>query len=187
MKAHDLKHFINDFRASKSLNDNDLKELQDAVEKYESSPKTGNKTLDMVLSEKSYLCRKKNIPLYIMAKDNPLDFIKVADMTSLFGNLLSNAIEYEETVKDEAKRFILLKISKKANIILVHMENFCDEKLVFKDGLPVSTKGDERFHGFGLKSVSYITKKYDGNIRIHQENGLYCADIIFPIPETKAA
>ncbi len=186
MKAHDLKHFINDFRASKSLNDNDLKELQDAVEKYESSPKTGNKTLDMVLSEKSYLCRKKNIPLYIMAKDNPLDFIKVADMTSLFGNLLSNAIEYEETVKDEAKRFILLKISKKANIILVHMENFCDEKLVFKDGLPVSTKGDERFHGFGLKSVSYITKKYDGNIRIHQENGLYCADIIFPIPETKA-
>ena len=80
-----------------------------------------------------------------------------------------------------------MKISKKANIILVHMENFCDEKLVFKDGLPVSTKGDERFHGFGLKSVSYITKKYDGNIRIHQENGLYCADIIFPIPETKAA
>lgn len=187
MKAHDLKHFINDFRESKSLNDSDLKELQDAVEKYESSPKTGNKTLDMVLSEKSYLCHKENIPFYIMAKDNPLDFIKAADMTSLFGNLLSNAIEYEETVKEEAKRFVLLRISKKANIILVHTENFCDEKPVFKDGLPVSTKGDERFHGFGLKSVSYIVKKYEGNIRIHQENGLFCVDIIFPVPEKKIA
>lgn len=183
MKAHDLKHFIRDFRESGSLSEEDLNELQDAVEKYESSPLTGNKTLDTVLNEKSYLCRKKEIPFYIMAKENLLGFIKPADMTSLFGNLISNAMECEEGIQDKSKRFILLKISRKGHIISVHIENYCEQAIHFENGLPVSTKGDSRFHGFGLKSVEYIVRKYDGNTRIYQENSIYSVDIIFPMKE----
>ena len=182
MKAHDLKHFINDFRESKDLNDDELQELQKTVEEYETSPKTGNKALDLVLNEKSYICKSKNIPFYIMVKDDLLKFIKVGDITSLFGNLISNAIEYEEKVEDVAKRFILLKISQTGHIISIHIENYCNTKVEFKNGLPVSTKGDDRFHGFGLKSVSYIVKKYDGSFRFSTQNDLYFVDIIFPMP-----
>ena len=183
MKAHDLKHFINDFRENKSIDDDELKELQKTVEEYEASPKTGNKALDLVLNEKSYICKNKNIPFYIMVKEDLIKFIKVGDITSLFGNLLSNAIEYEEKVEEISKRFILLKISQTGHIVSIHLENYCNTKIDFKNGLPVSTKGDDRYHGFGLKSVSYIVKKYDGTFKFSLQNDIYSVDIIFPMPK----
>lgn len=182
MKAHDLKHFINDFRTNGNISEEELDELQNTVEEYETTPKTGNKALDTVLSEKTYICRSKKIPLYVMVKEDLLKFIKVGDITSLFGNLLDNAIEYEGQVSDFSKRFILLKITKKGQIISIHIENYCNTDIEFKDGLPVSTKKDGRFHGFGLKSVTYIVKKYGGNIRFDKRNDIYNTDIIFPIP-----
>ncbi len=184
-KAHDLKHFIHDFRRNRNLSDEELKDLQDTLEKYESSPRTGNKSLDRVLSEKSYLCHKKQIPFYIRAKDNLLPFVRPGDRTSLFGNLLSNAIECEEKIQDASKRFILLKIAKKGQIVSVHVENYCDREVRFKNGLPRSTKGDENFHGFGTKSIAYIVKKYDGNLRFSKENDIYSADIIIPYPKER--
>ena len=116
-------------------------------------------------------------------KEDLLGFLRIGDLTSLFGNLLDNAIEYEEKVEDVKQRFILLKISRKGHIISVHIENYCNTSVQFKDGLPLSTKGDNRYHGFGVKSICYIVKKYNGNIRFYKENDIYNADIIFPVPE----
>ena len=182
-KAHDLKHFINDFKERGNRSEEELRELEKTVNEYECSPKTGNKALDTVLSEKTYICNNQNIPFYIRVKEDLLGFLRIGDLTSLFGNLLDNAIEYEEKVEDVKQRFILLKICRKGHIISVHIENYCNTSVQFKDGLPLSTKGDNRYHGFGVKSICYIVKKYNGNIRFYKENDIYNADIIFPVPE----
>ena len=38
------------------------------------------------------------------------------------------------------------------------IENYCEDELEFRNGLPVSTKGDDNYHGFGMKSIQYVVE-----------------------------
>ena len=62
----------------------------------------------------------------------------------------------------------------------IHIENYCEEELRFQNGLPLSTKGDANYHGFGLKSIWHVVEKYGGNIVVSFENRIFSLDTIFP-------
>ncbi len=181
MKAHDLKHFISDIRGGKYDGDSGLAEIQEAVERYEQTANTGNKALDAVLNEKMYVCHKNGIAFSTMVQGAELSFMRLTDISSVFGNILSNAIEYEQTVPDEEKRCIMLKVFRKDNLLCIHAENYCTENLKFKDNLPVTTKGSTDYHGFGLKSVRYVVKKYGGNLSVGLRDNMFVVDIIMPV------
>lgn len=184
MKAHDLKHFIRDLREG-GYADDGLEDIQSAVERYEKTANTGNAALDVVLTEKSYVCQKSGISLATMVQGEELAFMRTSDVTTVFGNILSNAIEYEESVAEAEKRCILLKVFRRGAIVCIHADNYCTAQLKFKDGLPVSTKGDDDYHGFGLKSVKYVAEKYGGNFTAGRSGDLFAVDIIIPVPEKK--
>lgn len=61
------------------------------------------------------------------------------------------------------------------------------EELVFQDGLPV-TKRDKYYHGFGMKSMERVVKKYGGSIAAAQRDGIFALDILLvdPRDETTA-
>ena len=58
------------------------------------------------------------------------------------------------------------------------MKILCEE-IEFEDGLPLTTKGDRDYYGFGVRSIRYITQKYNGNLLMHAENNKFFTDIIF--------
>lgn len=99
------------------------------------------------------------------------------DIYSLFGNALDNAIECEKKLGKE-KRFISLKLAGKDDMISLRIENYC-LTIDMKDGLPVTSKSDKEFHGFGLKSISYIVKKYGGIMKIEFKDNVFALNIIF--------
>ncbi len=179
MKAHDLKHFISDTRKKTDINNDTLKELEDTVENYECTAKTGNKGLDYVLTEKIYVCKKEMIPFSFSVNGESLAFLNHADLTSLFGNLISNAVECELNMPKEEKRYILLKVFEKDNFISIHIENYCPTKIDFKDGFPLTTKENKALHGYGLRSVAYITKKYHGRYAVEQHGDVFEVNILF--------
>lgn len=183
MKAHDLKHFIADLRGGKYADDSGLAEIQEAVERYEQTANTGNKALDAVLTQKIYQCHKEGIALSVMAQGEALGFMRMSDISSVFGNILANAIEYEQTVPQVEKRCIVLKVLKDKGLVCIHCENHCTQFPQFEDGLPKTTKGSESYHGFGLKSVRYIVRKYGGNLTVTAEGELFSVDIIMPCPQ----
>ena len=183
MKAHDLKHFIADIGAGGEFDG--LDEIKTAVEKYELTANTGNKALDVVLTEKTYLCNKNEISFSAMVKGDELSFMRSGDIVSLFGNALDNAIEYEKTVENKNKRYILLKVYRKVNLLSIHVENYCTESYDLRDGLPATTKSDKDNHGFGLKSIRYVAQKYGGNVTVKSEGGLFTLDVILPVPAQK--
>ncbi len=178
MKAHDLKHFIAGLNPA-DLDADSLDEIRSAVEKYEVTANTGNKALDVVLTEKTYLCHKYNIDIIAMVDGAQLDFMHKADIVSLFGNALDNAIEHEKTVED-GKRCILLKVYRRAELVCIHIENYCDKVYDVADGLPQTTKSDKAHHGFGLKSMRFIVQKYGGNITVAAHDNLFTVDIVLP-------
>ncbi len=185
MKAHDLKHFILDLRHGKDLDDSELADIQEAVEGYELKPNTGCAPLDAILAEKMYLCSKYNIHLSLLVDGKELSFLKRGDIVSVFGNILSNAVEYEMTIEDKEKRYITLKVLRIGEIISIHAENYFVDTLEFQDNLPLTTKGSRDKHGYGLKSVKYIVEKHMGHLTIGKVKDTFCVDIIIPVPKAK--
>ena len=190
VKCHDLKHQISVLRnMDEKERDKSLGEVEKAIMIYGNIAKTGNETLDIVLTEKSFLCESYNIRFTYMIDGESLSFMAPYDISSLFGNAIDNAIESVMKEEEREKRIIKLNASLKRMYLTIHIENFCNEKVRFKDGIPVTNKSDKKNHGFGVKSMNYVVKKYGGTMTMRQDGCLVSLDILLPagdLPEPAA-
>ena len=181
IKCHDLKYRLS--RIANITDAEDQKEYIDSVKQtvaiYDNIFQTGNDALDLILTEKSLLCNEYNIKLSCMIDGGILSFMNSTDVYALFGNLMDNAIESVMKEPDEEKRIISLSVSEKSGGSYIHMENYCREIVVFQDGLPVTSKEDTAYHGFGVRSIRYLTEKYEGNLLMRTEKERFITDILF--------
>ena len=182
-KCHDLKHQI---RALRKLDKEDfdkyLGEIEGSVRIYESIVKTGNDVFDTILTEKSLYCKDREINVCCVADGSQMDFIDTIDLYAILGNAMDNAIEAVEKFAEPEKRQIDVMIYRQQNFLVMNFINPLAESLVYEAGLPVSTKGDRQYHGFGLKSMNHFVKKYDGILKISEEDGCFSLKIMIPIP-----
>ena len=186
-KYHDMKHQIallkreaTSTRATESLN-----QLEKEIKIYEAQNKTGNKVLDAVLTSKTLYCQNQGIGLTSVADGTALSFMSDMDISALFGNMLDNAIESVEKLDEREKRLIHLKVAKQKNFLRIHIENYCEKQLTFRNGLPVTTKNDHQFHGYGLKSIQSTAKKYGGSVLATMENNWFELSVLIPIDYSK--
>lgn len=181
MKCHDLKHQIRAIGKSGSISERAISEIEGVINIYDSVVKTGNEALDIIITEKSLLCNNKNIKLTCVADGAKLDFIDEIDLYTLFGNAFDNAIEAVLEL-DPEKRVIGFTTKQKGNLFSVCLRNFYKEDIVFENGLPVTTKADKDYHGFGIKSIERILEKYGGHISIVTEKDVFILNMLFDLP-----
>lgn len=182
-KCHDLKHQIRALRKlDKEKFDQYLNEIEDTVEIYESIVKTGNDVFDTILTEKSLYCRKHEIHITCVADGSQMDFIDTIDLYAILGNALDNAIEAVQKFKEPEMRQIDVQIHRQQNFLVMHFLNPVPEKLIYEDELPITTKDDKKYHGFGLRSISHFVRKYDGFMNVGEEDGCFSLKIMIPIP-----
>ncbi|MBQ7227953.1 MAG: sensor histidine kinase, partial [Clostridia bacterium] len=160
MKCHDLKHRISLMRSGEIKGSDDLEEIENAVAIYDGFIQTGNEDLNLVIAEKSLFCKKYGVQLSCIIDGRKLSFMASSDIYSLFGNAFDNAVESLKNVEDKDRRLISLNVQVRGNFLGISMENYCNKELEFVDDLPKTTKGEEYYHGFGMKSMRYITEKY---------------------------
>lgn len=122
--------------------------------------------------------------LLYMADGTQLGFVGNVDLYTMFGNALDNAVESVVKQEDVQKRVIQVSVFHEKNLQMIRVRNYCDEKPVFSDGLPVSTKKDRRYHGYGLKSIRYTAEKYGGGIVCQAADNYFVLQILLPIPES---
>lgn len=182
-KCHDLKHQIRAIRnASREDIEQYLMEMEDNIQIYEAIVKTGNEVLDTILTEKSLYCKERGIVVSCVADGGQMGFINTVDLYAILGNAIDNAIEAVEKFEHGEKRQIDVLIYRQQNFLVMNIVNPIEGNLVFDEELPVSTKGDARFHGFGLRSIRYLVKKYDGFVNITEEDGCFSLKMLIPIP-----
>jgi sensor histidine kinase regulating citrate/malate metabolism len=183
-KYHDLKHQIAVLRAEQDPQRrlDFLDGMEEEIRTYEAQNKTGNSVLDTLLTGKSLYCARHGVELTCVADGAQLDFMDVMDICSIFGNILDNAIEYALTLPDKRKRLIHLAVYAKKDFLVIQCENYCEKQPEFQDGLPVSTKGDGAYHGYGVKSIRYAAEKYGGTMTIHNRDRWFELNIVIPIP-----
>lgn len=177
LKCHDLKHQVHKLRSGSDVSTKELEEIEEQISIYDSSVKTGNDGLDVILTEKSLLCKKNDITINIMAEGEKMNFMTKEDIYSLFGNMLDNAIAAVRSVEPD-KRIIMLNIKSVGEMLVIRESNYFSEPIRFEDGLPV-TRGDKRFHGFGVKSIKYVCDRYGADLTVKAENNLFTMNILF--------
>lgn len=182
--CHDLKHRIRELGET-GYADEQLKKLENAIKNYDSIYVTGNEALDIVLAETGRYCEENEILFVCVADGSLLDFLPTEHIYSLFDNALDNATDAVSKITDKSKRYIKLQVVRKNALVSVHVENCydADEKLVFVDGVPQTTKNKEEFHGLGMRSIKAIVEKYDGGISVDASDGIFSLDIFLSLPQ----
>lgn len=185
-KYHDLKHFIIALRSGENQPYGEMLDKMEAdLSFYEAQNKTGNEVLDTLLTMKSLMCQKYHIAMTSVVEGTLFSFMDVMDICAIFGNALDNAIEFEKKVTEREKRFIHVVATRQRGFLLMQFENYCDRSLDFQEGLPVTTKKNHRFHGYGLKSLEHTVHKYDGEMDISVENDTFRLKVLLPLPQEK--
>ena len=169
IKCHDLRHQIRLFRGAGRIDESVLKEMEQAVDAYDTTVKTGNPALDVLLTEKNQICRSKQIGFTCMADGKGLAYMEPADLYALFGNALDNAIVATEQLTDPAQKQIVLTVRPVVGFCSVHLQNYTKELLRLENGLPVTSKQDRLNHGFGTRSMQLLVEKYGGELTFQQE------------------
>ena len=187
-KAHDLKHQIRALRTMpKEESARYLDEMEESVSIYEALVKTGNETLDIILTETSLYCREQGVALSCVADGSLLGFMDTVDLYALLGNAFDNAIEAVLELEDPQKRQIDLMIYRRQKFLAIQIINPTKNSPVYEDGFPTTTKEDRGYHGFGIKSMEHCLKKYGGVLSIGNEDGCFSLIMLIPLIEQKSS
>lgn len=177
-KCHDLRHQIRHINSDAI----DVEELAKIVRIYDNTIKTGNTELDIILTEKSLQCEASHVDLLCSIEGTRLSFLTAPDLYALFGNIIENAIEYLDTVPNHNLRFLHITSRTQAGMFIITAENYFSGELEFDEsGLPVTTKADQNYHGFGTKSIRLIAEKYGGTANIKTKNNTFIVLLMFPL------
>ena len=180
IKCHDMKHKIRLLTNGKNFSNEEIENIDKSIKIYDSSIKTGNEALDVILTEKAFICNEKNVKFTCVIDGTLISFINETDIFSLFGNIMDNALNATLKMDNIDERFINLKINKEKAFISINIKNSFNGKInLDKDGLPITDNADKNYHGFGMKSISYMVEKYHGNLSIAINDNIFNLNILF--------
>ena len=136
--------------------------------------------LNTILTEKGLICHSKRIRLTCTVQDCAFDNIPVIDLYTMLSNALDNAIECVEKYEEEEKKIISVHISMVGTMNCIMIENYFDGQLQYENGQLATSKEDKDFHGFGVRSIQMIARKYKGSTRISHTNHTFSIQILIP-------
>ena len=146
-----------------------LQELLPQFEGYETQVRTGNPTVDAIMSEKIQLAYSDGIRFNVCLDLSKLNFIKTVDLVTIFGNAVDNAIEALKKTEGGDK-YLYIKSSNFANNVIIKFENRFDGTVELRGGEPVTSKKDAEMHGIGIKSIRNTVSRYGGTVSVKADN-----------------
>lgn len=154
-----------------------IEELDYGVMNTDTLLKTGNVSVDVILSAK--IAKAKSKGINVTVKANLPDNLNITDveLSIVIGNLLDNAIE-ACTASTDKEPFIRVYLVMKSNMLYFSMLNSSGDKLKKDGSLFNSKKGG--FHGFGLRRAESIIEKHGGWIKYNSEDGAFSSEFLVP-------
>ena len=155
-----------------------LDHLEEDLDAIDIAIRTGNVSVDAIVSSKLSVAAKKQITVDCTAKMPEQVQVTDVDLCTVIGNLLDNAIESCEKVPEE-KRFIRLYIGVFKKQLYLSVTNATAESRRKKLTELVSTK--QGSHGFGLRRIDLVAEKYHGFVNRKNEPGVFATEVMLPL------
>lgn len=136
---------------------------------------TGNSALDYILNSKISNGINKGIRFKTMYAASPLA-MDIDDVCVLVGNALDNAIENCSGSNKEIK----IDFRNLNEYVSIKISNTVHGSVLTGNPALKTTKSNQNNHGFGIRSIKYITKKYKGEVTFQEENNEFVCQILLP-------
>ena len=169
---HDIKKHLQSINLLNEKRDHQkietyIQQLMLSSDLMESSRLCEHEMLNSILCRYMRQCTDKHISFHADIRSETTDFIADNDLTSLFCNLLDNAVEAAEHIPNS---FIEVNTNKreKTPLVVITVINSCRKNPFSKEGSNLSTeKLDKHRHGFGIKSIRKTISKYSGDMKMY--------------------
>ncbi len=149
-----------------------------AITKTEVLVDVGNDFVNSILNSKLSTAKQLGIEV-ICSSVKDISGVEAVDLCTLLGNLLDNAIEAAEHCPLE-KSLIEVKITSSDNKLVIQVTNSIKCSVLNENSELKSTKPNPMEHGFGVRSIRLIAKKYSGTIKYFEEDDtLSCRVILY--------
>lgn len=99
--------------------------------------------------------------------------IQEMDFCVVLGNVLDNAVRSINGCRQKKFCSILLRYDR--GRLYLEVQNSCEDAVSFQDGIPLS---DRSGHGYGCKSIEYITEKYNGICSFELQKNIFVTRVI---------
>lgn len=156
-----------------------IEQLDEQLMHMDTLLKTGNVSLDAILSAKISQAKAEGIAVTVKANVPDKLLISDLELSIVVGNLLDNAIEACRSV--EGERFIRIYMAMKGNMLYFSMLNSAGMKKP-KLGTLFSTH-KTGVHGFGLRRAEAILKEHGGWCKYNSEEGAFTSEFLVPAVE----
>ena len=186
---HDLKNHILALKqlAAESRDSRILNYLDSMEESSQAALRrfsTGSALLDGILSQKAKDAHDADVAFESELSAPVLKNMNDADLRSLFGNLLDNAIEAARQQPDARLRYVRVGMRTFANQLSIIVENGFSGEIRRRDGLPLTTKKGST-HGYGLRNVRLIARKYGGDMTLEHDGSVFKATVRLDVDQLR--
>lgn len=178
---HDFHHHLQTLKGQLGAGETEralayIDQLDQKLMTVDNLVKTGNISLDAILSAKTAQAKAADISVAVTAfvPDNLL--ITDLELSIVVGNLFDNAIEACMLVQGE--RFIRIYMKMKGKMLYFSMLNSSGKKEQKKGTLFASHK--KGLHGFGLRRAEAILKEHGGWCKYNSEDGAFTSEFLVP-------
>lgn len=176
-RVHDIRHHVARLLANEgetAPSSEVLSQVVREIDIYDAAVRTGNAALDVVLTEKSLLCRRAGITFSCIADGSALAHMSSPDLYALLGTALDDAIQAVREVEDESRRSISLNIRKQMGMAAIGIKNYRAGELRIVDGLPVGG-------GVSLDTILSVVERYDGTVVYSMAGDVVSLDALIPM------
>lgn len=171
---HDIKKHLNSISLLNRQNETEkidlyINQIIHSSDLQASLQVSDNDILNAILSRYIQKCRTQGIDFRIDIRKQSMDFLETNDLTALICNLLDNAFE---SASLQENSYIELHISRKQNtpFTLLTLTNSCRTNPFSENGKKlISRKKNNLRHGYGIKSITRIVEKYNGDIQMYYD------------------
>jgi sensor histidine kinase regulating citrate/malate metabolism len=139
---------------------------------------TKNSAVNAIINAKLSKCRELGITVHYEIVDEIYD--DEIDLSILFANLFDNAIDACSNKPE--KSMIYLTVGYEKAYLNIVMKNTIEKPVLLYNPYLLTTKKDKTKHGYGLKTVDDIVKKYDGIKKYYEKENWFYADIWLKSP-----
>lgn len=138
-----------------------------------------SQVLNIILNDKAGRARDLGIAFDCRIGEVDLDFLKQFDLTTIFANLLDNAIEAAHTGPQPAR--ISLRMEQVNEFLILNLTNTSREPLASQSGAGWRSK-KYNHKGIGMENVRQALSRYEGTLSTHYQDGVVTVSAVIPIP-----
>lgn len=154
-----------------------LTRLNEQLSEMDCFYNTGNVYLNVLLFEKHKAAEAHQIKFEVRVEKDALNFINSADICTIFGDALDNALE---ACMGRMGQYIEVKAGSMGNDVVIIVANTTDKQV--SDGergqILQSKKKNQQFHGIGISSIQSTVRRYSGQMKIAVKDGMFRMTII---------